>query len=205
LFQGSYTYSRLIGNYNGLYDADNSYFAPNGNNAYDTPDLVLNKRGPLANDRPHSAHVDALYQLPVGKGLFTGGLTFSAYSGIPRNYVAALFNGQQLVFLLPRGAAGRTPTITQADLKFGYRRELAKGTSIEAFFDVFNIIDSRTALRMDDNYTFDSAAAIVNGTTNDLKYAKNGGGAPILKNPNFGQPTAYQAPIHGRLGVRFLF
>jgi len=205
LFQGSYTYSRLIGNYNGLYDAANSSFAPNGNNAYDTPDLVLNKRGPLANDRPHSGHVDALYQLPVGKGMFTGGLTYSAYSGVPRNYVAALFNGQQLVFLLPRGAAGRTPTITQADLKFGYRRELTPNTSVEAFFDLFNLFDSRTALRMDDNYTFDSAAAIVNGTTNDLKYAKSASGAPIVQNPNFGQPTAYQAPIHGRLGVRFLF
>ncbi|HEX2659811.1 MAG TPA: TonB-dependent receptor [Polyangia bacterium] len=205
LFQGSYTYSRLIGNYNGLYDADNSYFAPNGNNAYDTPDLVLNKRGPLANDRPHSGHVDAVYQLPVGKGLFTAGLAFSAYSGVPRNYVAALFSGQQLVFLLPRGSAGRTPTVTQADLKFGYRRELTKDTAIEAFFDVFNIYNERTALRVDDNYTFESAGAIVNGNANDLKYAKNASGLPITKNPNFGQPTAYQAPIHGRLGVRFLF
>jgi len=137
--------------------------------------------------------------------VFTGGLALSAYSGVPRNYVAALFNGQQLVFLLPRGAAGRTPTITQADLKFGYRRELSKGTSIEAFFDVFNLFNERTALRVDDNYTFDSAAAIVNGTTNDLKYAKSASGAAIVKNPNFGQPTAYQSPIHGRLGVRFLF
>jgi len=204
LFQGSYTYSRLIGNYNGLYDADNSYFAPNGNNSYDSPDLTLNRRGPLANDRPHSGHVDALYQLPVGKGVFTGGVTGSAYSGIPRNYIGSVLNNQ-LVFLLPRGSAGRTPAIYQADIKLGYRRELSKTTAFEAFFDLFNILDSRTALRMDDNYTFNTAAPIVNGTANDLKYAKNTSGLPLEKNPNFGKPTAYQAPIHGRIGIRFLF
>ena len=205
LFQGSYTYSRLIGNYNGLYDADNSYFAPNGGNAYDTPDLVLNKRGPLANDRPHSGHVDAAYQLPTHAGTWTWGLSFSAFSGIPRNYVGALFSGQQLVFLLPRGSAGRTPAVTQTDFKIAYRRELSKTTAIEAFFNLFNIFDQRTALQMDDNYTFDAAAPIVNGTVNDLKYAKNAAGLPIQKNPNFGQPLAYQPPFHGQMGLRFIF
>ncbi len=113
MLNASYTYSRLIGNYNGLYDADNSYFAPNGGNAYDTPELVLNKRGPLANDRPHSGRVDGFYQLPVGRGSIIAGVSFSAYSGTPRNYVGALIPGQQLIFLLPRGSAGRTPAVTR--------------------------------------------------------------------------------------------
>jgi hypothetical protein len=205
LFQGSYTYSRLIGNYNGLYDADNAYFAPNGSTAYDTPDLILNKRGPLANDRPHSGHVDGAYQLPTALGTWTFGLSFSAFSGVPRNYVGALFSGQQLVFLLPRGSAGRTPTITQADFKIAYRRELTKTAAIEAFFNLFNILDERRATLMDDNYTFDTAAPIVNGNVNDLKYAKNSAGLPIQKNPNFGQPLAYQPPFHGQLGLRLIF
>lgn len=204
--QGSYTYSRLIGNYNGLFDADNSYFAPNGNNAYDTPDLVLNKRGPLANDRPHSGHIDTFYQLPLGSNTsLTGGLSYAAYSGVPRNYVSSVGFGQQLVFLLPRGAAGRTPTVTQLDLKVGYRRQLSKTTALEVFLDLFNVFNSRTVLLMDDNYTFDVAAAIVNGTKTDLTYGKNASGLPIQKNPNFGKPTAYQAPLHGRMGVRLLF
>jgi hypothetical protein len=204
-FQGSYTYSRLIGNYNGLYDADSNYFAPNGGTAYDSPDLVLNKRGPLANDRPHSGHVDAFYQLPVGRGVFTGGLSFAAYSGVPRNYVGALIQGQQLVFLLPRGSAGRTPSVYQVDAKIGYKQQLTKTTALELFFDLFNLLNSRTTLLTDDNYTTDSAAAIVNGNQNDLAHAKNSAGLPIQKNPNFGNPTAFQAPIHGRMGLRFLF
>lgn len=205
MFQGSYTYSRLIGNYNGLYDPDNQYAAPNGSTQYDTPDLILNKRGPLANDRPHSGHIDAAYQVPTRAGTVTFGLSFSAYSGVPRNYVAALFSGQQLVFLLPRGSAGRTPAVTQTDFKISYRRELTKTASLEAFFNLFNILDERTALMLDDNYTFDAASPIVNGNANDLKYAKNAAGLPIQKNPNFGQPLAYQAPFHGQMGLRLIF
>ena len=204
-FMGSYTYSRLIGNYNGLYDADNAYFAPNGGNAYDTPDIVLNKRGPLANDRPHSGHVDGFYQAPVGRGTFTGGLSFSAFSGVPRNYTAGLLQGQQLVFLLPRGSAGRTPTVYQVDAKVGYKQQLTKDTAAEIFFDVFNVTDAHATLLQDDNYTFDLAPAIVNGNRNDLAHAKNSAGLPITVNPNFGQPTAYQAPIHGRIGLRVTF
>ncbi|HEY0705900.1 MAG TPA: TonB-dependent receptor, partial [Polyangia bacterium] len=80
--QAWYTYARLFGNYNGLYDQDNNYFAPNGGNAYDTPDLVLNKRGPLANDRPHAARLMGHYTQPVGPGAIVGGLSFSAFSGV---------------------------------------------------------------------------------------------------------------------------
>ncbi|MEP6653101.1 MAG: carboxypeptidase regulatory-like domain-containing protein [Myxococcales bacterium] len=205
MFNGSYTYSRLIGNYNGLYDADNSYFAPNGGNAYDYPELVINKRGPLANDRPHSGRVDGFYEVPVGKGSFVGGLSFSAYSGVPRNYIGALIPSYQLVFILPRGSAGRTPTVTQADVKLAYRRPLSKTTALEAFLDIYNVLNQRTALQMDDNYTSDVVSPIENGTVNDLRFARNIDGTPLSKNPNFGQPTVYQTPIHGRLGLRLLF
>ncbi len=201
-----YTYSRLIGNYNGLYDADNGYFAPNGGNAYDTPELVLNRRGPLANDRPHSGRVDGFYQLPVGaKGSIILGGSFSAYSGVPRNYISQWVQGVQLNFLLPRGSAGRTPTVTQMDVKVAYHRELSKTTAMEAFLNLYNVTNERTPLELDDNYTFDIATPIVNGTVKDLQYAKNIFGAPVSKNPNFGQPTVFQQPVHGQLGLRFLF
>jgi hypothetical protein len=200
-----YTYSRLWGNYNGLYDADNNYFAPNGGNAYDTPDLVLNKRGPLANDRPHAARVDGHYDQPLGNGALLTGLSFAAFSGIPRNHTAALFPGQQLVFLLPRGSAGRTPTVTQLDARIGYRRAISKLATLEFSLELFNLTNRRTALRQDDNYTYDPAAAIVGGTTADLPHAKNAGGAPVTPNPNFGRATAFQAPFHGRLVLRASF
>lgn len=201
----SYTYSRLIGNYNGLYDPDNNYAAPNGNNSYDTPELVVNKRGPLANDRPHSARATGFYEIPVPQGSVILGSVFSVFSGVPRNYQSALLPGQQLIFLLPRGSAGRTPTITQVDARVGYRRELDKGMSLELFVEIFNVLNTRTPTLLDDDYTYDMAAAIRNGTRADLAYARNINGAPINVNPNFGKPIAFQAPIHGRLGLRLLF
>ena len=205
--RGSYTYSRLIGNYNGLFDADTNYFAPNGSNFYDTPDLWPNKRGPLANDRPHSGRIDGYTTLPISPvDDLTFGLSFAARSGAPRNYQAGLFpgGGANDVFLLPRGSAGRTPAYWQIDAKIAYRRNLQL-LKVEAFIDFLNIFNQQVALQEDDNYTFDAAAAIVNGTKEDLKYAKNASGQPITKNPNFGNALSYQAPFHARLGLRVLF
>jgi hypothetical protein len=203
--QGSYTYSRLYGNYNGLYDADNNYSAPNGNNTWDTPDLVLNKTGRLANDRPHAVRLGGFYDQAVGPGGLVFGLNFSAFSGVPRNFHSALIPGQQLVFLLPRGSAGRTPMVTQLDARLAYRQPLSKLATLELSVELFNLFNRRTPLRMDDNYTFDMAAAIVGGSARDLPYAKNYGGQPVTVNPNFGRPTAYQPPFHGRLGLRISY
>ncbi len=205
LARASYTYSRLIGNYEGLYQAEQNYFAPNGSNYDDAPDLYLNQRGPLPNDRPHNLHIDGYYTRPIGKGRLTLGLSFSARSGMPRNYVADLYSGQQLEMLLPRGAAGRTPTVTELDGKIGYGRELSPKVNLTAFIDLFNILDQQAAILTDDNYTFDQAAPIVNGTAQDLKFAKTLAGAAITKNPNFGQPLAYQTPFNARLGLRLNF
>ncbi len=202
---GSYTFSRLYGNYNGLYDPDNNYSAPNGNNAWDTPDLVLNKTGRLANDRPHSARLGGFYDQPVGPGALVFGLSFSAFSGVPRNHVSALIPGQQLVFLLPRGSAGRTPAVTQIDARLAYRQALSKQATLELWVELFNLLNRRTPLRMDDNYTFDMAAAIVDGSASDLPFAKNIGSQPISVNPNYGRATAYQPPFHGRLGLRLSY
>lgn len=204
LVHASYTYSRLVGNYEGLYQDHQDYFAPNGGNAYDTQDLVLNQRGPLANDHPHSGRIDGYYVQPIGRGSIVFGLGFAARSGMPINYVSS-FAGQQLLYLLPRGSGGRTPPITQFDGKLSYRCPLTPKTSIEAFVDVFNLFNQRTVLRVDDDYTFDPAAAIVGGTKDDLKYAKNAQGGPLTVNPNYGHATSYQAPIHGRLGLRLTF
>jgi hypothetical protein len=205
--RAAYTYSRLIGNYEGLYQNETNYISPNGSNAYDYPDLYVNQNGPLPNDRPHLFKVDGYYTLPIGRGDLIFGLSFTARSGMPRNYVGNLLPGSpyQLVLLLPRGDAGRTPTVTELDAKIAYGRPLGPKMKLEGFVDVFNMLDQQTAIQQDDNYTFNAAAPIINGTPQDLKYAKTVGGAPLAKNPNFGQPLAYQTPINARLGLRLTF
>jgi len=205
--RASYTYSRLIGNYEGLYQYETNYVSPNGTNAYDAPELYVNQNGPLPNDRPHLFRLDGYVRQPVRKGHLVFGLAFTARSGQPRNYVGNLEPGSvyQIVMLLPRGEGGRTPTVTQLDAKIGYARPLGPRMNLEAFIDLFNILNQQTTLQTDDNYTFQAAPPIVNGTPSDLKYAKDLSGAPISKNPNYGQPIAFQTPFNARLGLRLTF
>ena len=107
--------------------------------------------------------------------------------------------------LLPRGSGGRTPTVTELNGKIAYRRPLSPKVGLEAFIDLFNMFNQQTAILTDDNYTYNSAGPIVNGTPSDLKYAKDIGGAPITKNPNYGHALRYQRPFSGRLGLRLTF
>ena len=207
LARAAYTYSRLVGNYQGLYQQETNYIAPNGSNAYDANELYVNQNGPLPNDRPHLFKLDGFYRHAVGKGLVTFGLSFTAQSGTPRNYYGNLLPGQayQIVLLLPRGDGGRTPAVTQFNGKLAYARPLGTKMTLEGFLDLFNLFNQQTAILTDDNYTFDAAPPIVNGTQQDLKFAKTAGGGPITKNPNFGQPLAYQDPFSARLGLRLTF
>jgi hypothetical protein len=203
--RASYTYSRLVGNYQGLYQAEGNYFAPNGSNAYDTPDLYNNQRGYLPNDRPNQARLDGYYTTQLGKGMITFGMSFTARSGMPRNYLSAWYFGQPHNMLLPRGSGGRTDAITQFDGKIMYSRPLGGHMTMEAYLDLFNLFNQQATLITDDVYTYDLAASIINGTPADLKFAKNYAGAPITKNPNYGNALAYQLPFSGRLGLRILF
>jgi hypothetical protein len=205
--RGSYTYSRLVGNYEGLFQNETGYFAPNATNSFDSPDLYLNSRGYLPNDHTHQGKIDGYYALPVGPGTVTFGLSFVARSGMPRNYISNLFQNSnyQIVDLLPRGSAGRTPWVTQLDGHISYEQHIRKNLRLQAFVDLFNMIDQQAALQQDDNYTYDGAAPIVNGTPSDLKFAKNSSGNPIVKNPNFGQTVVYQTPFYTRMGMRLMF
>jgi hypothetical protein len=205
--RGSYTYSRLVGNYEGLYQAEQNYVAPNGTNYNDTPDLYVNARGLLPNDRTHQGKIDGYYVHAVGPGRVTLGLSFLARSGMPRNYMSNLIPGAnyQIVYLLPRGSAGRTPAITQLDAHLSYAQKVRENLTLEAFIDLFNIFDQQTTMMTDDNYTYDATAPIENGTKADLAFAKNAFGSPVAKNANFGHPISYQAPFYSRLGLRLLF
>ena len=55
--------------------------------------------------------------------------------------------------------------------------------NLEAFIDLFNIFNQQATMLTDDNYTYDLAPSIVNGTPTDLKFAKNIAGAPITQEP----------------------
>jgi Carboxypeptidase regulatory-like domain len=207
---GSYTLSRLRGNYVGLYDADNNQLNPNQSTQYDAPGIMVNRNGPLPNDRPHLIRLDGYYTQPFGHSSLTAGLGFVGRSGQPLNALGSYEStADYSSYILPRGSMGRTPFVTRFDLHLAYRRSVLGKLSAEVFFDIFNLFNQRTVLTQDQVYTEDtvqpipggSKASLQNLTTTDA----NNNAVPVTKNPNFLMPTSYQAPISGRLGVRVMF
>lgn len=206
---GSYTYSRTEGNYTGLYAADYGQLNPNASIQYDYLELMANQRGPLPNDRPHVIHVDGYYRYERGRHAVTPALGFVGMSGQPvtplgGNYLV----GPDTVFILPRGAAGRTPFVTQLDFHLSYRAKVSDSFSAEAFLDIFNILNQKTALSQDAEYTADSVAPLTQpGATVSQVQTTDAKGNPqdVSLNRNYLHATSYQPPISGRLGVRVYF
>ncbi|MEO8840790.1 MAG: hypothetical protein ABI591_30720, partial [Kofleriaceae bacterium] len=215
LILASYTYSKEQGNFPGLFSTETGQLDPNITSEYDLPGLMSNRYGPLGLDRPHNLKIDGFYRFDLKQaGLVTLGASVRAQSGIPHNVLGAdLTYGPGESYLLPRGAAQRSPTTGQADVHVSYGRRLNKSTVLEVFGDIFNLTDAQQEASTDETYTPDSANPIVGGDMNDLKHIKTiddtskveTAHTPTL-NPNFGHTTAYfQNPRTFRFGLRLTF
>ena len=204
----SYTFSRTIGNYPGAFSSSNGQLDPNASSQFDLQDLLANRNGPLANDRPHNFKATGFYQQPLfgEKARMTVGLTFTAISGRPIEVLGAHpYYGIHEVFILPRGSGGRTPPVTQFDLHIGYEHKLTRLLTLNLFADVINLFNQRTPTSVDDDYTYDSVSPIADGKAEDLRRLRTGNGTPPTVNSNYGQPTDYQAPLTFRFGGRLSF
>ena len=204
LVQASYAYSRTIGNYPGLFQASNGQLDPNISSQLDIPELAANRDGPLPNDRPHNAKLLVSYFIPTSGTEEDGlnvGLRFSASSGAPIEVLGRHpLYGPSETFILPRGAGGRLPMLTTLDLLASY-----KFGPVELSASIFNLLNTRTPTNVDQQYTLDRVMPITNGSIADLTTLKNTDANPVTRNPNFGNPTAYQAPLYMRLGLRIAF
>lgn len=213
--QGTYTYSRTEGNYQGLYTSDTGQIDPNITSQYDLVELLANRDGPLPQDRPHSLKLDGYFTSALGRlGRGTTGVSVRALSGIPLNALGHHYYGDDESFLLPRGTLGRTVAEVSASLHFGYHRNLGRGMALQVYIDLFNILNTQTAVARDARYTPLSSPAnpIIGGEYEDLIWLKRNDESsgletsdPVSRNPNF-QNVAYRsAPFQARLGARLDF
>jgi hypothetical protein len=213
---GSYTYSQLRGNYPGLYQPEGDQRDPNLSTQYDVPGIMSNRYGPLPNDRPHLIQLHGYTVYPFQRSSVIGGFSFTGRSGQPVSVLGRYPGSDPLnSFILPRGSAGRTPFVTQLDLHLGYRRSLGPKASAEVFFDLFNVLDQRAVLAEDQEYTVDRVMPLPKGgdiggllarnPVGSIKTDADGNPVAALKNGSFRMPTAYQAPISGRVGARIFF
>jgi outer membrane receptor protein involved in Fe transport len=208
--RASYTYSRLSGNFAGLFSPDTNQLDPNFTSVYDLPELMFNRDGRLPGDQPHQLKLDSYYQLPVaGVGNFVIGGRVRGVSGRPHNYLASnLAYGNGESFLLPRGSGEPNPLSTSFDLQLAYGRPLSKDLGVELFVSVFNLFNQQITRRRDEIYTFDVADPIGGGDRRDLEHAKDEfspDGRVVVKNPNFDNPTELQLPVSVRFGARLTF
>lgn len=222
--QASYTYARATGNYPGTLSYDNNQVDPNNSSQYDLIELLANRRGPLPQDRPHSVKLDAFYLFDLTeKDQLSVGARFRALSGLPITALGAHPSyGANEVFLLPRGALGRTELDHNLSLRLGYARVLdRRGTILELFADVFNVYDHQAQATVDQTYApglaDNNGRAISGGSYEDLVWLKatDGGGletrddgspiGPARGSLNFRNTTSRSAPIATQFGMRLVF
>jgi outer membrane receptor protein involved in Fe transport len=153
----SYLWSRLEGNYDGLFQASTGQLDPNINSAFDYADFMINSQGLLSNDRTHQFKLYGSYTFDQSmvEGLTIGFSTYYA-SGFPLNAYGYSPGYQNYEFYLaPRGSLGRGPAEYEADLHFGYPIALGQ-TRLNVIVDIFNVLDRQAATRLDERYNLSS-------------------------------------------------
>jgi outer membrane receptor protein involved in Fe transport len=225
LAQASYTWSRLVGNYSGLFRADTGQLSPNLTRDFDLLSLTFNRYGLLPGDRTHSvkAFGSKEFQFTPASSLSIGG-GYRGRSGTPLNYLGAhpRRSGAE-TFILPRGSAGRSPWVHNIDTSLVFNQRLANDYSLSLSLSVFNLFNFQQYTSVDQSYTFTRVHPIEDGSASakDLEACRNlAPGQTCGKvlgtatntalpseeiNPNFKRPTAYQAPRSIRLGAKFSF
>jgi hypothetical protein len=191
----SYVYSKLDGNFDGLYAPFTNVGAdPNISAAYDYYDFFTNgsdlskitNKGPLSNDRRHQFKVSGVYFTPWK---LTVGLAAYYRSGTPlTRYGYSDAYGRYEFFLTQRGAEGRSPDDYEADLHLGYPID-AGPAKVNLLVDVFNLLNAQRPVVLDERWGFQEA--------------DNSSPTPV--NPGYLKPVLRTPPRSYRLGARVTF
>jgi outer membrane receptor protein involved in Fe transport len=213
LLQGSYTWSRLWGNYSGLFRPENLQLAPNVTSDFDLISLTENKTGLLLLDRTHQVKLYGAKEFPLSPRLSLNlGMSYRGNSGTPINVTGAHYiYGPDFTFILPRGAGGRLPFVHNIDTRLSASYRLTGDMVASVSMDVFNLFNFQAYTSVDQRYTAETVDAIIGGTQKDLAGLKPRTRDPanpdrtVVVNPNYGRPTSYQSPRSIRLGARLAF
>ena len=112
----------------------------------------------------------------------------------------------------------RNDWIFDVDMKLGYSVRLTKDTVLGLTMDIFNLFDFQGVTSRDETYTLSDVFPCQSGTlpTSSSWTAANGCVKHSVQttipfnpktevNPNYGNPTSYQAPRQFRFGARVTF
>lgn len=203
---GSYTWSKLYGNYSGLASSDeDGRVSPNVNRFFDHIENSFDRNGdlvygPLGTDRPHQVKVQAMYR--------TGwNMTFSVNqyvgSGIPISeeaYVAAAVG----FFPYGRDNLDRADMTINTDLSIFQDIKLGEKFNLQLGVNILNLFDLDAETRRYNNRTVGSLPLTTEqffaGGWNYESFM-----TPSLVDVKFNQADAYQAPREIRFSAKLSF
>ena len=197
----SYVWSKLEGNYDGVFQNSTGQLDPNINSAFDYADFLVNASGRLTNDRPHQLKFDGSYQFSHGPadGLALG-LSTRILSGTPLTaYGYSIGYANWEYYLTPRGALGRGPATYEADVHAGYPVKFGNGKSLNLVADIFNLFNRQAITVLDQRYNLDS-----DPTCAGIPAAICTSGGGLLTKPGTLTPVAQLSGTNGATNPDFL-
>ena len=197
---GSYTWSRLYGNYAGLSNSDEAGRSnPNRSRAFDSPYEYFdasgsqrNQTGLLGTDRPHTFKFFGSYELKSKIGTTALGITQYGLSGTPDSTQYIYQNASTFPF--GRGDMGRTNFYTQTDLLLAHTIKTTEKTAIRLEFDARNLFNQAAVIAR--SFQLNRAGAVDSATLplskffggyNPRDYITLAGRVPL--NPVYGLPA----------------
>ena len=192
-FLASYVFSKLEGNYDGLFQNSTGQLDPNINSAFDYADFLVNSYGRLSAERQHQFKFDGSYEF---KGALDGlniGLSTWYYSGLPQNaygYSFAYANWEY--YLAPRGSMGRGPAEYEADLHLGYPIKLGAKSRLNVIADIFNLFNRQAITQYDERYNL-----VNDGPCAGVPDALCNGDGGLIAKPNTTDPVAQLSNVRG--------
>jgi len=184
LFNASYVYSRLYGNYGGLQSTDEIYptsvlgygsatsqvfgassfrGGSNVNRYFDLDETFYDAHGNnglygrLPTDRPSAFKLAGAYEFKFGTQV---GVFFRASSGTPVSTKVQSFNSLSF-YPNGRGDMGRTPTWTQTDAMIAHEFKFGEVKRLRLEFNATNLFSQKTSLFTWDRYNYEEVADTV--------------------------------------------
>jgi outer membrane receptor protein involved in Fe transport len=220
-FLASYVWTKLEGNYDGLFQNSTGQLDPNINSAFDYADFLINAQGRLSAERVHQVKFDGSYQFSGALDGLNIGFSTYYYSGLPLNaygFSQAYANWEY--YLVPRGSLGRGPSDWEADLHLSYPIKVGEKARLNVIADMFNLFNRQAIAQYDERYNLtsdDVCAGIPDALCNGdggLQY-RPGTTEPIAQlqnplatatNPDYlKKGVAFTQPFSLRIGLRFSF
>lgn len=234
LFDFSYVYSRLYGNYSGLQSTDEirpptlGYSSPgnqsffgqlfrsggNANRYFDLDEAIFDAHGNdglygrLPTDRPHVLKFYGSKHFKFGTEL---GTFFRATSGTPMTTQVNTGNGIPM-YVDGRGDMGRTPFFTQTDLMVAHVFKLGKSESqsLRFEFNMINLFNQKTNVYTYDRYNQEELVDSVGLNLSHVDLTKGFDWKSMVAaagglDPRYGKASVFNPGFQGRFLIKYTF